>query len=74
MSMHFAIRGASVNILPMVIYEKLLYPALSPTYMCVQLADSIIRYPEGIVKNILVRVRDSFILANFVVMDVDGDL
>ena len=42
--------------------------------MCVQLTDSIIRYPEGIVKNILVRVRDSFILANFVVMDVDGDL
>jgi len=24
--------GASVNIMPMVIYEKLLYPALSPTY------------------------------------------
>ena len=51
--------GASVNIMPMVIYEKLLYPALSPTYMCVQLADSTIRYPEGIAKNILVCVRDS---------------
>ena len=48
--------GASVNIMPMVIYEKLLCPALSPTYMCVQLADSTIRYPEGIVKNVLVRV------------------
>ena len=66
--------GASVNIMPMVIYEKLLYPALSPTYMCVQLADSTIRYPEGIAKNVLVRVRDSFVLADFVVMDIDGDL
>ena len=66
--------GASVNIMPMVIYEKLLYPALSPTYMCVQLADSTIRYPEGIAKNILVRVRDSFVLADFVVMDIEGDL
>ena len=60
--------------MPMVIYKKLLYPALSPTYMCVQLADSTIWYPEGIAKNILFRVRDSFVLADFVVMDIEGDL
>ena len=42
--------------------------------MCVQLADSTIRYPEGIAKNVLVRVCDSFILADFVVMDIEGDL
>ena len=48
--------GATVNIMPTVIYEELQYPALSPTYMDVQLADSTIRYPEGIVGNILVRV------------------
>ena len=46
--------GVSVNIMPMVIYEKLQYPALSPTYMAVQFADSTIRYPEGIIENILV--------------------
>ena len=57
-----------------VIYEKLLYPTLSPTYICVQFTDSTIRYPEGIAKNVLVRVRDSFILADFVVMDIEGDL
>ena len=65
---------SSVNIMPMVIYEKLLYPAFSLTYMCAQLADSTIRYLEGIVKNVLVRVRDSFVLADFVVMDMEGDL
>ena len=64
--------GASVNIMPMVIYKKLLYPTLSPTYMYVQLADSTIRYPKGRAKNILVRVRDSFVLADFVVMDIEG--
>ena len=73
MSMHCDL-GASVNIMPMVIYEKLLYPALSRTYMCVWLADSTIRYPEGIARNVLVRVRDSIILADFVVMDIEGDL
>ena len=42
--------------------------------MLVQLADSTVRYPEGIIENIFVRVHDSFILANFVVMDMEGDL
>jgi hypothetical protein len=46
--------GASVNILPKVIYEELQYPTLSPTTMLVQLADSIVRYPEGITGNIFV--------------------
>ena len=42
--------------------------------MCVQLADYTIRYPEGIAKNVLVGVRDSFVLADFVVMDIEGEL
>ena len=67
-------RGASVNIMPKVIYEALEYPALSPTTMFVHLADSTIRYPEGIAEHVFVRVRDSFILADFVVMDMEGDL
>jgi hypothetical protein len=66
--------GASVNINPKVIFEQLQYPALSPTWMCVQHADSTIRYPEGIVKNLLVRVKKSFILADFVVLDMEGDI
>ena len=46
--------GASVNIMPKITFEKLTYPAVSPTMMCVQLANSTIRYPEGIVQNLLV--------------------
>jgi hypothetical protein len=42
--------------------------------MYVQLVDSTIRNPEGIVENLLVRVKNSFILANFVVLDMKGDL
>jgi hypothetical protein len=45
--------GASVNIMPKVIYEELQYPALSPTMMLVQLADSTVRYPEGIAEHIV---------------------
>ena len=46
--------GASMNILPKVIFEQLQYPALSQTRMLMQLADSTIRHPEGIVKNMLI--------------------
>ena len=46
--------GASVNIMPKITFEKLTYPDVSPTMMCVQLANSTIRYPEGIVQNLLV--------------------
>ena len=60
--------------MPKVIYEELKYPALSPTTMVAQLADSTIRFPKGIAKHIFIRVRDSFILADFVVMDMEGDL
>jgi hypothetical protein len=63
-----------MNIMPMVIYEELDYPALSPTTMLVELADSTIRYPEGIGEHVFVRVRNSFVLADFVVMDMEGDL
>ena len=32
------------------------------------------RYPEGFVENLLVKVRNTFILADFVVLDMEGDL
>ena len=42
--------------------------------MFVQLVDSTVRHPEGIVENIYVRIRNCFILADFVVLNMDGDL
>ena len=60
--------------MPKVIFEELQYPTLSPTSILVQLVDSSTRYPEGIVENMVVRVNGSFILANFMVMDMEGDL
>ena len=42
--------------------------------MLVHPVDSTVRYLEGIAEHVFVRVRDSFILANFVVMDMEGDL
>ena len=60
--------------MPKVIFEQLQYPALSQTCMFIQLADSTVRHPEGIVKNIYLRIRNCFVLADFVVLNMDGDL
>jgi len=40
--------GASINIMPKVIYEKLFNYPLSCTTMCLQLADQSLCYPMGI--------------------------
>ena len=42
--------------------------------MCVQLADSTVRYPKGVMESLLVKVRNAFILVDFVVLDMEGDL
>ena len=66
--------GSCINIMPMVIFEQLQYPALSQTRMFVQLADSIVRHPEGIVENIYIRIQNCFVLADFVILNMEGDL
>ena len=42
--------------------------------MYAQLEDSTMRYPEGFMENLLVNVRNTFILADFVVLNMEGDL
>ena len=66
--------GASINIMPKVTFEKLGYPSIFPTTICVQLADSTVRYPEGVVKNLMVKVKNTYILVDFIVLDMEGDL
>ena len=58
--------------MPKVTFEKLGYPSISPTTMCVQLADSTIRYPGGVVERLMVKVKN--ILVDFVFLDMEGDL
>jgi len=59
--------------MPKVTFEKLSYPALSPTTICVQLVDSTVRFFEGVVENLLVKFKNTFIFTDFVVLDMEGD-
>jgi hypothetical protein len=50
-----------VSVMPNVIYDKLNHNSLVPTSMHLQLADQLIRRPIGIVEDIPVKIRNSFI-------------
>jgi len=46
--------GSSVNIIPMVLYEKFITYPLLETTMCLQFADQALSFAKGILKNICV--------------------
>ncbi|GJX62671.1 DNA-directed DNA polymerase [Tanacetum coccineum] len=65
--------GASISLMPYMMYEKLGLGEPKPTRMSFKLADSSIQYPRGIVKNVLINV-DKFVLPiDFVILDMPED-
>jgi len=61
--------GASVNIMPKVIYEKKLNDSLLYTNMRLQLADQSICYPEGVLEEVVIRLGQSYVPVDFMVME-----
>jgi hypothetical protein len=65
--------GASINLMPYSLYEKLDLGDLTPTRMTLSLADRSVKYPRGIVENLLVKV-DKFVFpVDFVILDMEVD-
>jgi hypothetical protein len=60
-----------VSIIPKVIYDQLNHDSLVPTSLHVQLVDQSIRRPVGIVEDITVRIRNSFVPVDFMVLEMD---
>ena len=46
---------------------------LRPTKMSVQLVDRSIKYPVGILENVLVRIGQFYIPTDFIIMDIKED-
>ena len=65
--------GASVSVIPKVVYDHLNHHALAPTATCLQLADQSVRYPAGVAENIPVKIRNFLIPVDFVVLDMEVD-
>ncbi|KAI3732772.1 hypothetical protein L1987_63980 [Smallanthus sonchifolius] len=65
--------GASINLMPYAVFAKLELGEPTPTRMSIQLPNRSVKYPRGIVENMLVKV-DRFVFpVDFVILDMDED-
>nr|GEY82171.1 reverse transcriptase domain-containing protein [Tanacetum cinerariifolium] len=65
--------GASVNLMPLSVWNKLSLPDLSPTCMTLELSDRLISRPVGVAEDVYVKVGTFHFLDDFVVVDFDAD-
>ncbi|XP_078178918.1 uncharacterized protein LOC144573105 [Carex rostrata] len=65
--------GASVSLMPRTIFKRMGVGELKPTRMTLQLADSSVRLPLGIVEDVLVLVGKFYVPVDFVVMEMEED-
>nr|GEU79697.1 reverse transcriptase domain-containing protein [Tanacetum cinerariifolium] len=65
--------GASINIMPLSVWNKLSLPDFSPTCMTLELSDRSISRPVGVAEDVYVKVGSFHIPADFVVVDFDAD-
>nr|GEV04024.1 reverse transcriptase domain-containing protein [Tanacetum cinerariifolium] len=65
--------GASINLMPLSVWNKLSLPDLSPTCMTLELADRLISHSIGVAEDVFVKVGTFHFPVNFVVVDFDAD-
>nr|GEW48373.1 reverse transcriptase domain-containing protein [Tanacetum cinerariifolium] len=65
--------GASINIMPLSVWEALSLPELTPTCMTLELADRSVSKPIGIAKDVSFKVGVFHFPADFMVVDFEPD-
>nr|XP_028952437.1 uncharacterized protein LOC114822277 [Malus domestica] len=65
---------ASVNLMPYSVFKRLGERELKPTSNIIQLADHSITYPRGIIEDVIMKVDNLYLPADFMVLDMDEDL
>ncbi|XP_038896401.1 uncharacterized protein LOC120084663 [Benincasa hispida] len=64
---------ASINLMPLSIFKKLGIGETQPTSVTLQLADRTIKYPEGKIEDVLVKVDNLIFPADFIILDYEVD-
>nr|GEU68634.1 reverse transcriptase domain-containing protein [Tanacetum cinerariifolium] len=65
--------AASINLMPLFVWNKLSLPNLTPTCMTLELANHLISRPIGVAEDVYVKVDTFHFSADFVVVDFDAD-
>ncbi|XP_031108711.1 uncharacterized protein LOC116013204 [Ipomoea triloba] len=64
---------ASINLMPLSVFERLNLSYLSPTRLTLHLADGTIRYPKGLEEDVLVKVGEFIVPVDFIVCEMGRD-
>jgi hypothetical protein len=62
--------GASMNIMSKITYDEILGGPLSTINFQLQMVDLSLRKPEGVAKDVLVKVREAYIPTDFIILDM----
>ncbi|XP_074336731.1 uncharacterized protein LOC141673902 [Apium graveolens] len=65
--------GASVSLMPLSIYKRLGLGELKKTRILLQLVNRSMKYPLGVLEDVLVKVDRFFILCDFVMLEMNED-
>ncbi|XP_076960324.1 uncharacterized protein LOC143636677 [Bidens hawaiensis] len=65
--------GANINLMPYSLYKKLDLGEPVSMRMSLSLADCSVKYPRGIVENVLVKVDKFVFTVDFVILDIEAD-
>ena len=65
--------GASINLMPLSVVQRLSLGELTPTAITLQMADKSMAQPEGVLENVLVKVGKFIFPMDFVIMKMEED-
>ncbi|KAK5839600.1 hypothetical protein PVK06_008408 [Gossypium arboreum] len=65
--------GASINVMPYKMFKQLGLGKPKQTRMRIQLADKTIRFPRGIIEDVLVKIEKLIFPVDFIVLDIEED-
>nr|XP_016442870.1 PREDICTED: uncharacterized protein LOC107768269 [Nicotiana tabacum] len=65
--------GASINLMPLLVFSQLGLGGPRPTTVILQLADRSIVHPEGVIKDVFLQIEKFIIPADFIILDYEAD-
>ena len=65
--------GASINLIPYSVANKLSLGEITPTTVTHQMADRTLAKPEGIIEDVLIKVGKFIFPADFIILDMEED-
>ena len=65
--------GASINLMPLFVAQRLSLGELTSTTMTLQMADKTLAQPEGILEDVLIKVGKFIFAVDFVVINIEQD-